>query len=162
VVHEKWQMARDLADLNGVGDRIDLRGECKQGDLIDLLRRYERPLIVIDIEGAEIEIFCSLETTTLGHADFVIECHDGKAPGATKFVMELLKGTHDVKIHPEGPRDPNVIEGLRGLSQFDRWLLIWEGRGTFCNWVTAESQLKFARDAVTENSSNSQYPLGKE
>ena len=43
---EARKLLAELAQRNGVADRIDIRGTCEPGDLAQTLRDMDRPLIV--------------------------------------------------------------------------------------------------------------------
>ena len=137
---DMWADARRLADLNGVLERLDLRGTCTPDDMIELCGEYEQPLVLMDIEGGEVDFMMHPEIARLVHADLIIECHDGKREGASKVVSDRLAETHKIRLKGEGPRDANALAFLQKMPQIDRCLLTWEGRGTYCYWLEAASK----------------------
>ena len=129
-----------LADLDGVFDRLDLLGMCTPDDMIELCREYERPLILVDIEGGQADFMMRPEKTTLVHVDLIIECHDGKREDASKVVPDRLAETHKIRLKGGGPRDTNAQAFLQKMSQIGRCLFTWEGRGICCYWLGAVSK----------------------
>lgn len=89
----------ELARINGVADRIDIRGTCEPGDLAQVLRGMDRPLIVMDVEGAEMRLLTPESIPS--DATMVVEVHDAFVPGAGETLTQRFAGTHEVeRIEP--------------------------------------------------------------
>jgi hypothetical protein len=91
-------MMSKLAALNGLQDRVRVADARTPAELESLLRRYRRPLLLVDIEGAEDELLDIRRAPSLKSADMIIETHDGYNFGVTRRLMERFWPTHRFEI----------------------------------------------------------------
>jgi len=91
-------MLSKLAALNGLQDRIRVADVRTPAELESLLRRYRRPLLFIDIEGAEDELLDIRRAPSIASADMIIETHDGYNFGVTRRLIERFWPTHRFEI----------------------------------------------------------------
>ena len=91
-------MMSKLAALNGLQDRVRVADAHTPAELESLLRRYRRPLLLVDIEGAEDELLDIRRAPSLKSADMIIETHDGYNFGVTRRLMERFWPTHRFEI----------------------------------------------------------------
>src|SRR5690242_650541 len=91
-------MMSKLAALNGVQDRVHVADARTPAELEDLLRRYKRPLLFVDIEGAEDELLDLRRAPSLASADVIVETHDGYNFGVTRRLIERFWPTHRFEI----------------------------------------------------------------
>jgi hypothetical protein len=113
---------RNLARLNRVSDRLNVRGECRRGHLAYL---DERTLLVMDCEGAERDL---LGPETVDCADVIVELHEHLRPGVTDAVRHRFASTHDVRIVVGGRRDPATYPGAARLPAERRQHAVHEPR----------------------------------
>ncbi|MEX1116980.1 MAG: hypothetical protein WEB53_17170 [Akkermansiaceae bacterium] len=132
-----------LADLNGVADRIEIRGRCEPPELATLKERTG--LMIVDCEGFE-EFALSLENiAALRDWDFIIETHDGFVPGITKKLIERFQSTHHVEVI-EAIHDFDKIDRIRvplldGLPRREADKVLAEGREHAClRWLVCNSR----------------------
>ncbi|MEQ8587143.1 MAG: hypothetical protein RIB31_13995 [Thalassobaculaceae bacterium] len=128
---------RRLASANDVGDRIEVAGLCTPERLADLA--VADTLVLIDIEGAEVELLREAGGDALRAADLVIEAHKVKNVSTTDTVIGLLQETHEITVLPQTVRDPSAFPELLALSQLQRFLSQWEGRGSD-PWIFARAR----------------------
>jgi len=91
-------MLSKLAALNGLQDRVRVADVRTPAELESLLRRYRRPLLFIDIEGAEDELLDIRRAPSIASADMIIETHDGYNFGVTRRLIERFWPTHRFEI----------------------------------------------------------------
>jgi hypothetical protein len=131
-----------LAGLNGVGDKIVIRGFCSSEQLLALpLPCRERSFMLVDIEGGEFELLSAEVITAFSKAVFAIELHPWAVPAGEQAVAELcdrFSRSHNITKISQGARDPNQFEFLRQLSDNERWLLASENRGQWMQWLIAQ------------------------
>lgn len=87
---------RRLAAMNGVGN-IDVRGLCDHGSLDRALGA--RPVILCDIEGAELDLIDPSLCPALLRADLIIEVHaaEGRSMHEVRDLLAVrFRGTHAV------------------------------------------------------------------
>lgn len=124
---------------NGVGERVTASSHSLPSNLVDLVRGH-RTLIVIDAEGAELDMLPPNSGSDFADCDLIIESHDFRVAGETAELGQRFQATHDLTVITEGARDPNRHKSLTRLSSFDRWLAICEGRPETMSWVVCLSR----------------------
>ncbi len=130
------------AALNGVADRVDVRGFCEPFDLAAVLGSEDAALVVCDIDGGEESLLDPRLVPALSRETMLVECHTyGELRTEPLMTMRFLP-THEVRrIAVEGrvltdlpanvgepwrSRMPRTLEALmqehRGMPQ--SWLLL--------------------------------------
>ena len=128
-------LCAEMAELNGVRDRIEIAGECKKESLKSLNFNEGRVLVICDCEGGEYELikpeyFISSET------DFIIELHDVSVDKIkNKKLAESFSQTHNIIMIKEKAKDPNQFASLEKLSSWEKTQAINESRPFFMEWM---------------------------
>ena len=133
-------ICREAGDLNGVGDRLEVGGQCGPADLSKLLEQSSRPYVVMDIEGAEKQLLCPEMVPALLHADFLVECHDFSDESITPTLQTRFADSHELRIITQAGRNPNRIDGLRQFNELDRWLTVCEFRPVAMHWLLGRAR----------------------
>jgi hypothetical protein len=90
---------------NGVACRVSIGGTCTRALLRARLAASETPVLVLmDIEGGEVELLDPLKTPELAHADILVETHDAFVANATATLIRRFRDTHDVSCYAARPR----------------------------------------------------------
>jgi hypothetical protein len=85
---------RALAHKNSVLERISLRGHCTPAALQVALQAGRRPLLIMDVEGAE-EILLDPEVApTLVATDFIVEVHPERNERLEQIISRRFEPTH--------------------------------------------------------------------
>jgi hypothetical protein len=88
-----------LAELNGVRDRVQTAGWCDENTLIETLNLCRgKTLLIIDIEGGEIDLLTERSLAFLKDCVLIVETHDLKRPGCTDHVANLFSKTHNIRV----------------------------------------------------------------
>ncbi|MBI5380787.1 MAG: hypothetical protein HZA31_02690 [Opitutae bacterium] len=94
-----------MAALNEVADRVEIRGEGNTPALAAALAACaEPPLIVCDIEGAEAHLLDPAHCPGLAAAALLVELHETLAPGVTATLRERFAATHAIREIAQQPR----------------------------------------------------------
>jgi precorrin-6B methylase 2 len=129
--------ARDLcrrtAVLNGVTERVRVRGRC-DGHALSLLDLNEA-LVLIDIEGAEAAFLDEETARLLGRSHVVVEVHEDEVPGMGDQLVARFAATHAVRRVAQAPRTPSDHPGLAGLPHDAAVLALSEHRGPQLYWL---------------------------
>lgn len=114
---ELHPVLRQVAAVNGVGDRVRLGGLCDPAELGRAIESAPGPVLVLmDIEGAEADLLDPVRTPALAGCDVLVETHEAFAPGCTEAIVARFRATHDiVRYHPR----PRV------LADFPAGILPW-------------------------------------
>lgn len=91
-------MVPKLAALNAVQNRVHKSGACSPHQLQDLLSKFRKPLLFIDIEGFEDELLDIKKAPSLRFADIIVETHDCFNLGVTQRLIQRLWPTHKFEI----------------------------------------------------------------
>jgi len=127
-----------LAELNGVSDRIQIRGKCGSGDLLAL--PTIRGLMIVDCEGFEEELLSPHVIQHLKTWDFIIETHDGYSADITKRLADRFSRTHSTvcveAIHDFNKADHIDLPLLKSLPRRNVDKLLSESRMHAClRWI---------------------------
>lgn len=133
-------ICRKMAEANGIGTRMTVEGACTGERLRAMGVDRIRTLIVMDCEGAEVQLLDAPTASALTQCDLIVECHDFEQKDVAKLLASRFSSTHDVEIIDEGPRNPSKYLELRILNSIDRWLAICEFRPSHMNWIACWSK----------------------
>lgn len=127
-----------LAELNGVQDRIEIRGRCEPAELLAL--KEPAGLMIVDCEGFEELILSPENIAHLKGWEFIIETHDGFSPGITRRLVERFAASHHVEtieaVHDFDKVDRIRVPLLDGLDRRSADKVLAEGREHAClRWL---------------------------
>ncbi len=91
-------LLRKFAGLNGLMERVELRGECTADALRRDMMRAGDAFLLIDVEGAEATILEPALVGQLSRAELLIELHEMFVPGVTALLQQRFASTHDQRI----------------------------------------------------------------
>lgn len=94
ILEEGQRITQENAELNDVADKITIHGGCNPRSLIQLLKNKNVDLLVIDIEGIELDILTKQVIKHLGNSQLVVELHDFCRPNCTSLLIERLQDSH--------------------------------------------------------------------
>jgi hypothetical protein len=130
------RVCRALAAENGVAARIDLRGECRSPDLLEL--PPGSLFVLCDVEGAERELMDPERAPRLREASAIVELHEFASPGVTEVISSRFAGTHDVDVLHSGPRyvaDYPALMSVPDVGYMDREMAVSEFRHSRISWA---------------------------
>ncbi|MBC7782496.1 MAG: hypothetical protein H7144_01545 [Burkholderiales bacterium] len=93
---EARKLNAQMAKINGVSDRIDIRGYCTRAEVKTILAETDRALLIVDCEGYEHILLDPLRSPDLAKATILVECHDFLVAGLTEELKERFAPTHDI------------------------------------------------------------------
>jgi predicted O-methyltransferase YrrM len=99
----------EMAALNGVASRIQIRDECGCADLRAALTRSERALVICDVEGDEEKLLDPATIPALARTQLLVETHDFVSRGVTKRLIERFTLTHKVRRIWQEARNQNEM-----------------------------------------------------
>ena len=94
----------ELAELNEVEDRIDVRAICDFGGLAAALAGEGPRLLVADLDGGEAALLDPRALPALADTWIVAETHDCFVPGVAALLGERFAATHVVEVVAARPR----------------------------------------------------------
>ncbi|MHB1277560.1 MAG: hypothetical protein ACYC1Q_04115 [Bacteroidia bacterium] len=142
-----WEMDEDsrkiLADnalKNKVSDRMEILGKCSGVDLLHFIQQQKPDLIVMDAEGAEIDLITPEIITASVSVKYIIECHSEEIVSA---LTEMFARTHRVEIIKNRRERPEDIDpGIRlpwyvKFFKINLLRMVNEGRPMSTPWLIA-------------------------
>ncbi len=94
----------ELAQMNGVSARLDVRDRCSPASLNARLAETNASLVIVDVEGYETELLDVTVCPRLKDADLLVEVHDFKVQGCSDLICSRFSDTHRVTVIPQRPR----------------------------------------------------------
>jgi len=123
--------------VNYVAPRMAVTGGASAADLEELLSEAQSPFIIMDCEGAEMELLDPEIAPSSRKTRILVELHDFANRAITPILKSRFEDSHDLEFIPEGPRDPNQSPLLAQLNSMDRWIAICEHRPEQMFWLNA-------------------------
>lgn len=127
------RLCADLAETNGVAERISQHGGCTRDTLAPLLK--DAPFIFCDCEGYELELLQPDLLPELQRCDLLVELHDVKIPGLSQSLLSRFAATHEQTVIQATTRIPTQYPSLASLSASDQQFALSEGRRGLQDWV---------------------------
>ena len=133
IVFERLAHAREIISrnsaLNGVCATVDLRGDCDEAALYTLLMQHPRSgFLMMDVEGAELDLISARIARALSGWPLLIECHDFARQGCTRILEQRLAPTHCLQRISSRPRQRADFPLALMMSQTSKLELMDEGR----------------------------------
>lgn len=140
---EAISLCRQMAELNGVGERVETRDFCDAKELQNI-KFTEKALIVSDCEGYEKELFTKETAAALRNHDLLIETHDFIDITISDRIRELFETTHNIKVIEsiddiKKARTYDYPE-IRGYDLATKKELLAEHRPSIMEWFFLESK----------------------
>jgi predicted O-methyltransferase YrrM len=104
-MEERGQEAlREMAKLNDVATRVEIRGKCEPDDLVSALASEPDPVVVCDVEGYEVKLLDLNAVPDLARTRVLVELHDFLVPGVTETLKSRFTETHRIAHIWQEPR----------------------------------------------------------
>lgn len=98
------QLINEMAEINGVRSRVHINGFCDPDVLKKHLPSEERTLVIMDVEGAEVNLLDPSKIPALRNAYILVEIHDFVQAGLGEIVSNRFNTSHTIKDIPIRPR----------------------------------------------------------
>jgi hypothetical protein len=90
------ELIAEMACFNGVETRIEIKGYCSREELKATLERSINNFILMDVEGAELELLRPDLIPALKYAHILLELHDCFYPGLSREIESRFISTHTI------------------------------------------------------------------
>lgn len=124
------QACAELAAKNGVADRVIIGGELKPDGFEAF--KHRKPLVLVDAEGAEVQILQPELSPSLAGMNIIVETH---GPRELQTMIERFSATHDIVRVDQQPKTFDMPGWLKELNHLDQLLAVWEWRGILTPWL---------------------------
>lgn len=133
IASEARDLCTQLAQINGVADRVTVRGSCDVDTLAEM--DLTDTLIFCDCEGYELDLLQPDRAASLRWSDILVELHDFLRPHLTSTLLERFRSTHDILLIDTEERDPEQIPTTRCISPALRRYAVDERRPGAMQWA---------------------------
>lgn len=135
---EALKLCRNMAELNGVSDRVQTAGFCDDLLLSEIAGKAVNALIICDCEGFERDLFSDLCVSALASHTVLIEVHDFVDPEISGFLRKQFRSTHDLSVISSiddiHKAQSYVFPELEKLTVGQRWVCLAEHRPHIMQW----------------------------
>jgi hypothetical protein len=126
----------DLAARNGVAERVIIGGAFEPEGFEAFAGR--RALVLVDVEGAELDLLRPELSPALAGMNIIVETHDLYRPGAFAELMARFSPTHHITRVDQQPKTFEPPPWFRRLSHLDQLLAVWEWRRQPTPWLVMQ------------------------
>ena len=135
------QMCKELAEINGVSDRVHVEASCDSLMLADVLS-CKRALLIMDCEGAEEHLLTPQLVDACKNHTVIVELHDDLAVGVSETIESMFALTHRITsvsaVYDAVKARTYDYAEIRDLSFEDRRWALAENRSTGIEWFVIE------------------------
>ena len=139
---EKNSFGRDQivynSNLNNLDKKIIVFGDANFSEIEKNLdkEQLKKSLFIVDIEGAEFEIFNNKNFNIYKNSVLIIENHDFyKDKKLVDNFFSFMNKNFDLEILENGARNPHYIKELKDFDDDEKWLIVSENRPQTMNWL---------------------------
>ncbi|WP_250265833.1 hypothetical protein [Rhodovastum atsumiense] len=127
------QMCQDLAEHNGVAERVSIGGVFQGEDFARFIGR--KALVLCDIEGSETDLLDPRRYPVLQGMDIIVELHDTPQAKPSKEIPDRFRATHAITMIRQGGRSVKLPRFFETLGHLDQLLAVWEWRSGPTPWA---------------------------
>lgn len=132
----------EMAALNEVSNRLEIRGRCEPVDLAEALGSGNNTAVICDVEGYEQKLLDPDAISALRQAAILVELHDFVIPGITDVLKSRFAASHQITQVWQEPRSPSEFPystlGTRLLPQSYLDWAVSEWRPVRMAWLWME------------------------
>jgi precorrin-6B methylase 2 len=130
---EARRACTELAARNGVSDRVIVGGEFAPDGFEAFAGR--RAVVMVDAEGAEVDILQPALSPALARMSIIVETHDLYRAGALATMIERFSPTHDIVRVDQQQKTADMPAWLQEFPHLDQLLAVWEWRARPTPWL---------------------------
>jgi len=135
------EMCGQLAQMNGVADRVQVEGECTAARLHSILRAGD--ILICDCEGCEFAVLDPERAPVLKTTHMIVELHDSDhlELNITPSLMARFRDTHEIELCSVKRRRDSDWRAVQFLNPSRRRLAIDEGRVLGQQWALMRAKV---------------------
>jgi hypothetical protein len=134
------RLCEELAQVNGVSERVVVDGECNCEQLAKSLD--DRCLVICDCEGYELELLDPVRVPGLCVCDLLVELHDFIDGTISPTIISRFGETHYISLISSLDRDPSTYPALESFNDWDRRVAVAEFRQGQMQWALMRAKHK--------------------
>ena len=95
----------------------------------------QRTLVMVDAEGAELDVLRPDLAPALARFNVIVETHDVYRKGALAEIVRRFAPTHEITVVRQQPKVFDLPEWLQDFGHLDQLLAVWEWRLAPTPWL---------------------------
>ena len=123
----------ELAARNGVAERVRIGGAFAPEGFEAFTGR--RALVLVDAEGAELDVLRPDLAPSLAGFSLIVETHDVYRPGALAELVRRFEPSHRIEVVRQQAKLFDMPAWLQGFGHLDQLLAVWEWRLAPTPWL---------------------------
>ena len=124
--------------MNGVASRVLIKNAATHLELGDRILQRRKTFLLVDIEGAELDLIDPQKCPPLSQCDLLVEVH-GRTDEVAAILLDRFSKTHNGRLIGRSPRNPFAFEYLPLDFEDEAWVIVSEGRRFVKNnWLFLE------------------------
>jgi hypothetical protein len=123
----------ELAALNDVSERVRIGAAFPPDGFQAFAGR--KALVMVDAEGAELDILTPDANPALAGMTIIAETHDIYRKGALEILVKRFAPTHQITVVRQQAKAPDLPEWLHAQPHLDQLLAVWEWRAAPTPWL---------------------------
>jgi hypothetical protein len=135
-------LCAELARRNGVEDRVKIGGEFKAADFQAFAGK--RAIVLVDAEGAELDVLDPAQAPALAEMRIVVETHDFIRPGAEATLKQRFATTHEITRVLPHPKTVEFPPWMQEFNDLDLAIATWECRDRPTPWLVMRPRAEAA------------------
>lgn len=128
-------ICKENSDANATSNVKVIQQEVDTAWLSQQLSARQHPVIVMDCEGAELDLLNFNQVPELAKTTVLVESHDCIKAGITDTLTQRFQQTHTIFKKDQRFKDPYQFDFLKQFSDCDKWALVHEGRPSTMSWL---------------------------
>jgi|SRR3989344_713992 len=131
------------AIANKVQDRVYIKGICKEKELYKEINLKNPDIIIMDVEGEEIDLCSERCIKSSKSSSWIVECH---RKGTAEFLVDRFSKTHNILLVPCKIKNKDYIKIMLPwfITNYDKNRLVNEGRIISSHWLVAKPKINNA------------------
>jgi hypothetical protein len=130
-----------LAQINGVADRVQVKGECTATSLNSILRAGD--ILICDCEGCEFAVLDPQQAPVLKTTHMIVELHDSDhlELNITPSLLARFRDSHEIELCSVKRRRDSDWRAVQFLNPSQRRIAIDEGRTLGQQWALMRAKI---------------------
>lgn len=144
ISHTARELCKEMATKNSVGDKIQIKEEFNEKEFNEIIEKHknDKILFILDVEGAEYEMFDFIFKKKIKNLDLLIELHDLFNVDITDKLNKLSKDYNVERIFGISDFQRTIELNPKELKNTDfktKYYLLLEGRPEQMKWYFIKS-----------------------
>jgi len=126
-------IARENAKVNNLAP-VTYSQDSSCQSLQHALSQHHHPVLIMDCEGAELQLLDPVSVPALQHTTMLVETHDCFGTDISTVLQHRFQNTHQILEIWQGAKNP-YLDVVSDFGDHDKMLMCIEGRASTMSWL---------------------------